>query len=172
MKRVFSIITVAAIVLAGLVGCGQHEQTATEILTGTNGWVLSAGFSNPPCHLSDGSYASDLINDEYLKNFEVSYILVFTPSGDEIVKPGSIVAPSEEEGFTKETKLGTWKFDNPDNPTTILMYIPFLYDEGPITCQILDLAKDDFRISCIVQDDEEDPAKKPCTFTLTFVPAK
>lgn len=161
---------VTAIVLVGLVGCHKDNQTATDILTGTNGWVLSTAFSDPRYHLSDGGYASDLINDGYLNIFEAYYILVFTSTGGEIVKPGDVPAPSDGEGFfKKETTLGNWEFNNPDNPTTITMYIPFLYKEGLINCQILNLTKDEFKIKFKVQDDEES-AKKTCTFTLTYVP--
>lgn len=170
MKKVFGIITVALVVAAGFMGCHRHEQTATDFLTGAKGWVLSKAYSNPPYHLEDGSYASDLMNDGYLKDFESAYILVFNTTGGEIVKPGDVRAPSAEEGYVEETTLGVWKFDNPDHPTAITMHIPFLYQEEPVVCQLLDLAKDDFRIRFKVQDDED--VKKECTFTLTFVPVK
>lgn len=171
MKKIFAIIAVAIFTIVGFTGCNPHEKSATDLLTGNKGWVLSSAFSNPPFHVSeDGTYASDLINDGYLKNFEIAYILVFNTTGGEIVKPGSVVAPSPEEGFVTETTLGNWAFDNPDNPSTISMHIPFLYQEGPKVCQILNLSKDDFRIRFTVEDDED--AKKTCTFTLTYIPVK
>lgn len=163
-------MTVAAVVLAGLVGCHRSNKNATDILTGTSGWVLSTAISDPRYYSSDdGTYTIDLINDGFLENFEVSYILVFTSTGSEIVKPGTVTAPSERDGFVNETTLGNWEFDNPDNPSTITMYIPFLYEEGPIVCKILKLTTDEFTIEFDVQDDEN-PAKKTCTFKLTYVP--
>jgi len=150
--------------------CEPREQSATDLLTG-QGWVLSKAFSNPPYHVSEnGTYASDLINDKYLKNFEIAYILVFNTTGGEIVKPGSAVAPSPEEGYVTETTLGHWEFDNPDDPSNITMHIPFLYQDGLKVCQVLNLSKKEFRIRFTVEDDEE--AKKTCSFTLTYVPVK
>lgn len=173
MKRLFVIIAAAFFTLMSFSGChGHDDSTATDLLTGTQGWVLSKAFSNPAYYMSEnGTYASDLINDEYFKSFEIDDILVFNAMGGEIVKPGSIVAPSDEEGYTKETTLGNWEFDNPDKPTTITMYIPFLYQEGLKECKVLNLSKDEFRIRFTVEDNEEE-AKKTCTFTLTYVPVK
>lgn len=170
MNRLFVIITVAVLSLVGISGCRQEEPSATDILTGNAGWVISKAFSNPPYYMSEsGSFASDLINDEYFKDFEIAYVLVFNATGGEIVKPGSVVAPSAEEGYVTETTLGNWVFDNPEKPSTITMYIPFLYQDEPVVCQILDLTKDELRIRFTVEDDE-DGAKKECSFTVTYVP--
>jgi len=172
MKRTFVIITVAILALVSFLGCRKHEQDATDFLTGTQGWVLSKAFSNPAYYMEDGTYAEDLINDEYLKNFEVAYILIFNTTGGEIVKPGSVVAPSAKDGFITETTLGKWAFDNPDNPSTITMHIPFLYNDGLKglkDCKILNLSKDELRIRFTVENDE-DGMKKTCSFTVTYVP--
>lgn len=174
MKNIFGIITISFIVLAGFIGCKRPDSTATDILTNPNGWVLSSAFSNPPYRQNDGSFARDLVNDEYLKNFEASYIIIFTSTGNEIVRPGSYVAPSPEDGFTAETTLGFWKFDNPEKPTSIAMHIPFLNNGELIDCKILNLAKNDFRITCVVPQNEEEGVteKDTCIFTLTYIPAE
>lgn len=171
MKKIFVIIAVAALFVVSFNGCKHQESSPTDILTGAQGWKLSKAFSNPPYHQSDGSYASDLINDEYLKDYEREYVLVFNTTGGEIVRPGSIVAPSEEVGYVKETTLGKWAFDNSENPTIITMFIPFLYQDKPKVCQILNLSKDELRIRFTVED-EDNGAKKECAFTVTYVPVK
>lgn len=172
MKKSFVIFAIAFFSVMSFSGCVHHDQTATDFLTGTQGWVLSKAFSKPAYFVSEnGTYASDLINDEYFKQFEIDYILVFNAAGGEIVKPGAVVAPSPEDGYTTETTLGNWEFDNPDNPSTITMYVPFLYTEEPVVCQVLNLSKDEFRIRFTVEDGEQD-AKKTCMFTVTYVPVK
>ncbi len=171
MKRTFVIIAIAFFTLVSFIRCNpQHEQSATEILTGNQGWVLSKAFSNPAYFVSEtGTFASDLINDAFLKDYEVAYILIFNTTGGEIVKPGSVVAPSDSDGYITETTLGKWAFDNPDNPSNITMHIPFLYEKGLKDCKILNLSKEELRIRFTVEDDE-DGAKKMCTFTVTYVP--
>ena len=171
MKKIFVIITVAILTLVSFTQCDpHHEQSATDILTGTQGWVLSKAFSNPAYFMSEtGTFASDLINDGFLKDFEVAYILIFNTTGGEIVKPGDVVAPSPSEGYTTETTLGKWAFDNSDNPSKITMHIPFLYEKSLKECQILNLSKEELRIKFTMEDDE-DGAKKTCSFTVTYVP--
>ena len=171
MKKTFVIIAVAIFTLVGFTKCTpQEEQSATAILTGTQGWVLSKAFSNPAYFISEtGTFASDLINDDFLKDFEIAYILIFNTSGTEVVKPGAVVAPSANDGYITETTLGNWAFDNPDNPSNITMHIPFLYENGLKDCTILNLSKDELRVRFTVEDDENG-AKKTCSFTVTYVP--
>lgn len=172
MKKIFVILTVTLIVSAGFLGCNRHKHFAFDTLTGAKGWVLDYAYSDPRYFVeSEGYYVTDLINDEYLKNFEVAYILIFNASGDEIVKPGSVVAPSADEGYITETTIGHWELDDPDDPSFITMQLPFLYKEGSKKCEILKLSKDEFIIKFSVQDSEK-PAKKTCVFTLRYVPIK
>lgn len=173
MKKVFCVLAVAALFVASFSSCNQ-EKTATELLTQKNGWVLSSATSAPAYLMSDGSYAQDLINDGYLEDFEAAYILLFNENGNEVVKPGKVVAPEDfdpEWCYREETSLGNWSFDNADNPEYISMQVPFFYDEVAEKCQVLALTKDEFRIKCTI-DDTENPAKEIYSFTLTFVPAK
>lgn len=158
--------------MTGFFGCARHELDAVDILTGTNGWVLDYAISDPHYFVeSEGYYVADLIIDGYLKNFEVAYILLFDAKGGEIVRPGSVVAPSADEGYITETTIGHWEFDNPNDPSFITMQIPFLYKDGPKKCEIINLSKDEFKIKFSIQDGEN-PAKKTCNFTLKYVPVK
>ena len=68
MKKVLSVLAVAALFLVGITSCTQ-EKTATEMLTQKNGWVLSSATSAPAYQMLDGSFAADLINDGYLYDF-------------------------------------------------------------------------------------------------------
>jgi hypothetical protein len=122
----------------------------------------------------DGSFAADLINDGYLYDFEAAYVIAFNENGSEIVKPGKTVAPEDfdpEWCYRAETSLGNWFFDNAENPQFITMQVPFFYDEAPEYCQILSLTENELRIKCTINDDDN-PAKQTCSFTLTYVPAK
>jgi len=173
MKKVLSVLAVAALFLVGITSCTQ-EKTATEMLTQKNGWVLSSATSAPAYQMMDGSFAADLINDGYLYDFEAAYVIAFNENGSEIVKPGKTVAPEDfdpEWCYRAETSLGNWFFDNAENPQFITMQVPFFYDEAPELCQILSLTENELRIKCTINDDDN-PAKQTCSFTLTYVPAK
>lgn len=172
MKKVLSVLAIVALFIVSFSSCGK-EKTATELLTQKNGWVLSSATSAPAYQMLDGSFAGDLINDGYLEDFEAAYIILFNENGGEIVKPGKVEVPADWDGdaYTAETSLGNWSFDNADNPEYINMQIPFFYDEIAEKCQVLSLTEDEFRIKCTINDDD-DPAKQTCSFTLTFVPAK
>ena len=66
MKKVlvFALIAVFALSLSS---CGKKkEKTNTEKLSIEKGWVLSEATSSPAYHMSDGSYATNLIKDGYL----------------------------------------------------------------------------------------------------------
>ena len=173
MKKVLSVLAIAALFVVSFSSCGGKEKTATELLTQKNGWVLSSATSAPAYLMSDGSYAGDLINDGYLYDFEAAYIIVFNENGNEIVKPGKVTAADDFDGdaYRAETSLGNWSFDNAENPEYISMQVPFFYDEAAEKCQVLALTDDEFRIKCTI-DDTENPTKHDYSFTLTFVPAK
>ena len=180
MKKVFCVLAVAALFLVGITSCTQPK-TATELLTQKNGWVLSSATSAPAYHLSDGSFATDLMTEGYLMSWELDDIIVFNENGSHLLKPGKNVPESAADGFVAETSLGNWAFDNAENPEFIFMQVPFLYDydaEGNFTfdaavekCQVLALTENELRIKCTI-DDTENPAKEVYSFTLTYVPAK
>ena len=172
MKKVFSVLAVAAMLLISFAGCNK-DQTATQILTGNKGWVLSAAKSNPDYVMNDGSLVEDLINEGYLYDFEAAYIITFNENGNQTVKPGKVAVPADFDGdaYTAETSLGNWSFDNADNPTWIKMQVPFFYDDVQEDCKILTLTKDEFKISCTINDDAP-MSKGTYSFILTSVPAK
>ena len=180
MKKVLSVLAVAALFLVSFSGCG-HDKTATELLTQKNGWVLSSATSSPAYQLSDGSFATDLMTEGYLMAWELDDIIVFNENGSHLLKPGKNIPESAADGYVAETSLGNWSFDKAENPEFISMQVPFLYDydaEGNFTfdapaekCQILALTENELRIKCTI-DDTENPAKDVYSFTLTYVPAK
>ena len=137
MKKVLSVLAIAALFVVSFSSCGGNEKTATELLTQKNGWVLSSATSAPAYQMLDGSFAGDLINDGYLYDFEAAYIIAFNENGNEIVKPGKVVAAEDFDGdaYREETSLGNWSFDKTENPEYITLQIPFFYDEEAEYCQ-------------------------------------
>jgi len=147
--------------------------TPMTLLTIPRGWVLSAGTSTPEYVLANGTILTDLMNG-YLYDFELDDIIIFSPNGTHRVLPGLLY--NSEFGYTTETNLGQWYFDNPNNPTYLYMQIPFLYGENDHTCspelevcRILSLTTNMLRIAYTFNDDKS--AKGTYTFTLTYVPA-
>ena len=85
MKKVLSVLAIAALFLVGVTSCTQ-EKTATELLTQKNGWVLSSATSSPAYHLSDGSFATDLMTEGYLMAWELDDIIVFNENGSHLFR--------------------------------------------------------------------------------------
>ncbi len=157
-----------------------EPHTPLELLTIPSGWVLSEATSSPSYVLSYGAFVEDLMHG-YLFDFEIDDIIRFSSDGTHSVEPSYII-PSEDfdYGYTQETSLGQWHFDNPDNPAYLYMQIPFIYGENPNTydpaieeCRIISLTTDMLKISFTYIDDEYKNATKGYyTFTLTYVPAR
>jgi len=173
MKKTLLLVAVAALVAVSFTSC-NNDKTYTELLTQSKGWVLSAASTSPSYLLSDGSYATDLINDGYLYAYEVDDIITFAENGAETINPGKLIDTTA--GYQAEVAT-TWSFDNAENPTTITMQLPFFYnaagtsyDTEAETCTILSLTSEEFRIKYTFN--AESTAKEAYSFTLTYVPAK
>ena len=150
MKKVLSVLAIAALFVVSFSSCGGGK-TATELLTQKKGWVLSSATSSPAYQLTDGSYATNLMTEGYLKAWELDDIIVFNENGSHLLNPGKNLPESAADGFVAETSLGNWSFDNVENPEYIFMQVPFLFDfdaEGNFTfddavekCQVLSLTE-------------------------------
>ena len=151
--------------------------TATELLTIPKGWVLSEATSSPAYNMLNGECIDNLMHG-YLFDFEIDDVIHFLSNGTHFVNPG-IMIPGEGVGYTQETSMGQWHFDNPDNPSYLYMQIPFIYGENPNTydpaieeCRLISLTTDMLKISFVYIDDEyKNSTKGTYVFTLTYVPA-
>jgi hypothetical protein len=173
MKKVFSVLAIAALVLVSLSSCNPNNKSYADYLTQKKGWVLSAATSNPAYEMSDGSFVTNLMTEGYLYDFENDYIITFNQDGTEYVKPGKTVAPDDFTGdaYRAETQIGTWRFDNTLIPTLLYMQVPFFYDDAVETCKLLSLTENELKVSCTINDDDP-TAKGTYSFILTYVPAK
>lgn len=174
MKKVFMLMTVAAMVVIGFTSCNPTEETNTTLLTQSKGWVLSAATSSPSYLLSDGSYATDLMVDGYLSSAELDEIIYFNANGSEVINPGSLIDPT----FGYQTEVAaTWSFNSDE--TVLNMQLPFFYDNTNFTydsdieaCTILSLTANQLRIKYTFNVTDPAPAKEQYSFTITYVPAK
>ncbi len=171
MKKVFSVLAVAALVLV-ITGCTPQEKTLSDYLTQqTKGWVLSSATSSPAYQMSNGEFVSDLVNGGYLYDWEKEYVIIFNENGSEIVKPGKTVAPSAEQGYIAETSLGNWTITETAAGDILEMQVPFFMDDEKEVCRIISLNDNELKVNCTINDDPV-VSKGTYTFTLTFVPAK
>lgn len=175
MKKVFSILAVAALFIIGVTSCVDPTQkTYADYLTVDGGWVLASATSSPAYALSDGSYVTDLMTEGYLYDYELDDIITFNANGTMAINPGTNI---DAEGYGYQQEVGaTWAFDA--DTTHILMQIPFFYNEAGTSfdaemesCKILTLNDTEMKLAFTFNDDES-PAKGEYTFYLTYKHAK
>ena len=148
------------------------EDIPMLFLTNPKGWVLESAVSSPAYEMIDGTYVSNLITDGYLYDWEVDDILVFTQDGTQIIKPGSILPPDGSWGYSTETVVGNWHFDNAEAPSKLYMHIPFFYNDNVEECRILALSEDQLRIRFTVNlFDDAGSIVSSYVFTLMYVPS-
>ena len=169
MKRNILVIALVAIFAVAITSCGKkNEKTNTDLLSIEKGWVLSTATSSPAYHMIDGSFATDLINDGYLFDYEVDDIIKFQANGNQIINGGKLV-PAEGDYQATDKGVGTWKFNSDE--TELSFQIPFFYDEEVETAQILKLSETELRVKYTFNA-TDNPTKEAYSFTLTYVPAK
>ncbi|MBR4136762.1 MAG: hypothetical protein IKU03_10230 [Bacteroidales bacterium] len=172
MKKLFSVLAVAAMVVFTLTSCEKPEPTKADYLCQDKGWVLSAATSTPAYDLSDGTHITDLMTEGYLYAYELDDIITFNANGTMSIKPGANIDPV----FGYQQEVGsTWAF-NAD--TTVLYFqIPFFYNEDGTSfdaelenAKILYINENEMKLAYTFNDDLG--AKGEYTFYLTYVPAK
>lgn len=169
MKRNILVLAVIAIFAVALTSCGnQNKKTNTGKLCIEKGWVLSAATSSPAYALSDGSYATNLMTEGYLYDYELDDIIKFETNGNMKINGGAKV-PETGDYQAEDKGVGTWAFNSDESKLT--MQIPFFYDEATETVDILSLTETELRIKYTFNDYTA-PAKTVYSFTLTYVPAK
>ena len=172
MKKLFSVLAIAAMVVFTFTACTETEPTKADYLCQSKGWVLSAATSTPAYDLSDGTHITDLMTEGYLYDYELDDIITFNTNGTMSINPGANIDP--EYGYQQEVG-STWKFNE---DTTVLYYqIPFFYDNTGFTfdaelenAKIIYLNKDEMKLAYTFKD--ELGAKGEYTFYMTYVPAK
>lgn len=168
MKKVLVFALVAVFALS-LSSCGKkQEKTKTEKLSIEKGWVLSAATSSPAYLMGDGSYATNLITDGFLFDYEVDDIIKFQANGNQIINGGKLVPESGDYQAT-DKGVGTWQFNSDESKLTF--QIPFFYDEEKETADILELSETQLRVKYTFNA-TDNPTKEAYSFTLTYVPAK
>ena len=168
MKRNILVLAVIAIFAVALTSCGNKEKTNTEKLCIEKGWVLSAATSSPAYELSNGTFATDLMTEGYLFDYELDDILKFETNGNMKINGGSNV-PETGDYQAEDKGVGTWEFTNDEQK--LKFQIPFFYDEAQEEAEILELTETQLRVKYTFND-YANPTKKVYSFTLTYVPAK
>ena len=172
MKKLFSVLAVAAMVVFTLTSCDRPEPTKADYLCQSKGWVLSAATSTPAYVLSDGTYINDLMTEGYLFASELDDIITFNANGTMSINPGTNI----DTTFGYQQEVGsTWYF----NADTTMLYfqIPFFYNDDYTSfdaelenAKILYINETEMKLAYTFNDN--DLAKGEYTFYLTYVPAK
>lgn len=172
MKKLFSVMAIAAMFVFTFSSCGDPEKTTADYLCQPKGWVLSAATSTPAYDLSDGTHITDLMTEGYLYAYELDDIITFNANGTMSIKPGTNIDPVA--GYQQEVG-STWHF----NADTTMLYfqIPFFYDNDGTSfdaelenAKILYINDTEMKLAYTFKDDDQ--AKGEYTFYLTYVPAK
>lgn len=166
MKKNLLIVAILAIFAGLFSACGPIEVTDEALLTQSKGWVLSAASSSPSYALSDGSFATDLINDGYLYDCEVDDILYFYANGGLAINPSANLCEETDDEYAS-----TWTLTSNENGKFLEFQIPFFYDNELEVAEVLALSAEELRVKYTFTDDES-PAKGTYSFTLTYVPVK
>jgi hypothetical protein len=166
MKKNLLIVAILAIFAGLFSACDPIEVTDEALLTQSKGWVLSAASSSPSYALSDGSFATDLINDGYLYDCEVDDILYFYANGGLAINPGANLCEETDDEYAS-----TWTLTSNENGKFLEFQIPFFYDNELEVAEVLALSAEELRVKYTFTDDES-PAKGTYSFTLTYVPVK
>lgn len=174
MKKVFSVLAVAALFVIGFTSCDPvQEKTYADYLTYEKGWVLASATSNPSYVMSDGTIVTDLMTEGFFEACELDEILTFNANGTMSINPGENIDP--EFGYQQEVGA-TWHF-NADS-TTIYMQLPFFYNDDYTSfdsemeeCKIIYMNENEMKLAFTLNA-VDDPAKEKYTFMLTYVHAK
>lgn len=165
-KSILSVIAIALVGVFALTSC-KDNKTMTDYLTIEKGWTLSSATTTPYWTLNDNTQISDLF-EGYVYDCEKDDVIKFKADYFEYLNPGEVC----EDQPSQESSLGKWAINEEEK--VLDMQIPFFYDDEIESCKILELNKDELKVT-YTWTLGENPAKGvpgTYTFTLTYVPAK
>ena len=165
-KSILSVIAIALVSVFAFTSC-KDTKTMTDYLTIEKGWTLSSATTTPYWTLNDNTQISDLF-EGYVYDCEKDDVIKFKEDGFEYMNPGEVC----EDQPSQESSLGKWAIDEENK--VLDMQIPFFYDDEVESCKIINLVKDELKVSFTWTLTEGTAKGKPGTYTfvLTYVPAK
>ncbi|MBP5557899.1 MAG: hypothetical protein J6X65_09375 [Bacteroidales bacterium] len=165
-KSILSVFAIAIVAVFAFTSCKQ--QTMTDYLTTEKGWTLSAAECTNGYVFDDNTTINNLF-DGYVYDCEKDDIIKFNTDNYEYLNPGSDVCEWQP---SQESSLGKWAINEEEK--VLDMQIPFFYDEEVESCKIINLVKDELKVSFNFDIVEGEAKGKPgnYTFVLTYVPAK
>ena len=165
-KSILSVIAIAIVAVFAFTSCKQ--QTMTDYLTTEKGWSLTTAECTNGYVFDDNTTINNLF-DGYIYDCEKDDIIKFNTDNYEYMDPGKDVCEWQP---SQESSLGKWAINEEDK--VLDMQIPFFYDEEVESCKIINLVKDELKVSFNFDIVEGQAKGKPgnYTFVLTYVPAK
>ena len=166
-KSILSVIAIALVSVFAFTSC-EKEKTMTDYLTTEKGWSLSVAECTNGYVFDDNTTINNLF-DGYVFDCEKDDVIKFNADGFEYLNPGADVCEWEP---SQESSIGAWAID--EEQLLLNMQIPFFYDDDAEQCKIINLTKDELKVSYTFTLTEDEAKGKPGTYTfvLTYVPAK
>ena len=165
-KSILSVIAIAIVAVFAFTSCKQ--QTMTDYMTTEKCWSLTTAECTNGYVFDDNTTINNLF-DGYIYDCEKDDIIKFNTDNYEYMDPGKDVCEWQP---SQESSLGKWAINEEDK--VLDMQIPFFYDEEVESCKIINLVKDELKVSFNFDIVEGQAKGKPgnYTFVLTYVPAK
>ncbi len=173
-KSILSIFVIIIVAILTLTSCDK-QKTPEAFLTREKGWILFRAECLEGLVTNNNDTITNLF-DGYVLDCEKDDVIKFNANGYEYMNLGESFC---EELFGQEPFLGKkiegrvceWVLDI---DAKVLYMQPFFHYEHVETCTILNLAKDELKISFTYTLTEHHGKVKPghYTFVLTYVPAK
>lgn len=165
-KSILSVIAIAIVSVFAFTSC--NKQTMTDYLKTEKGWTLSVAECTNGYVFDDNTTINNLF-DGYIYDCEKDDVIKFNEDGYEYMNPGTDVCEWQP---SLETSLGKWAINEEEK--VLDMQIPFFYDDEVESCKIINLVKDELKVSFTWTLTEGTAKGKPGTYTfvLTYVPAK
>lgn len=183
MKKVLSVLAIAALLL--LNGCNPTSETPiTDVLkSAKKGWVMTSVVSNPAYTFEAGVTLTELFNGVYDEEaptgffyaYEKDDAIVFGEDGVQTIEPGELLPPAP---YAYQSAVNT-TYTVDEASGIVYFQMPWeyndagtMFDEHVESCSVQEYEKGKKLVLVYTRNDDVIGAKAQNTFIITYEPAK